>query len=169
MLLNCGVGEDSLESLGLQGDQTSQKKKTKQSWMFIGRTDAEAEAPILWLPDAKSWLIWKDPDAGKDWRQEEKYHRLDGHEFELALGVGDGQGSLVCYSPWDRRVRHDWATELNWTELLQISVVVESSAHKPFFLFLLLWIRVIHSSPSPCLVFWKDKHHIGLLISSLLS
>ena len=67
MLLICGVGEDSWESLGLQGDP-----KGNQSWLFIGRTDAEAEAPILWLPDAKSWLIGKDPDAGKDWRQEEK-------------------------------------------------------------------------------------------------
>ena len=147
MLLNCGVVEDSWESLGLQGDQTSKKKKTQQSWIFIGRTDAEAEAPILWLPDAKSWLIGKDFDAGKDWRWEEKHQWLDGHEFEQALGVGDGHGSLVCCSPWDRRVRQDWATELNWTELLQISVMVESSAHKPFFLFLLLWIRVIHASP----------------------
>ena len=80
-----------------------------QSWIFVGRTDAEAETPILWPPDVKNWLIWKDPDAGKDWRQKEKgmtedemvgwYHRLDGHEFEQALGVGDGQGSLECYSP----------------------------------------------------------------------
>ena len=83
--------------------------KGNQSWIFIGRTDAEA--PILWPPDVKSWLIWKDPDAGKDWRQEEKemtedevvgwHHRLDGHEFEQALGVGDGQGSLAWCSPWD--------------------------------------------------------------------
>ena len=74
--------------------------KGDQSWVFIGRTDAEAEAPILWLPDAKNWLIGKDPDAGKDWRQEEKgmsedgmvgwHHQLDGHEFEQAPGVGDG-------------------------------------------------------------------------------
>ena len=81
--------------------------KGNQSWIFIGRTDAEAEAPILWSPDAKNWLIWKDPDAGKDWRWEKKgmtedemvgwHHRLDGHEFEQALGVGDGQGSLVCW------------------------------------------------------------------------
>ena len=74
--------------------------KGDQSWVFIGRTDAEAEAPILWLPDAKNWLTGKDPDAGKDWRQEEKgmsedgmvgwHHQLDGHEFEQAPGVGDG-------------------------------------------------------------------------------
>ena len=84
--------------------------KGDQFWVLIGRTDVEAEAPILWPPDVKSWLIWKDPDAGKDWGQEEKgttedemvgwHHRLDGHEFEQALGVGDGQGGLVCCSPW---------------------------------------------------------------------
>ena len=83
--------------------------KRNQSWIFIGRTDAEAEGPILWPPDAKNWLIRKDPDAGKDWRQEEKgmaedemvgwQHWLDGHEFEQASGDGEGQGSLVCYSP----------------------------------------------------------------------
>ena len=98
--------------------------KWNQSWIFIGRTDAEAETLILWLPDAKNWLIEKDRDAGKDWRQEEKgmsenetigwHHQLDGHEFEQAPGVGDGQGSLACCSPWGHKVRHDWATELNW-------------------------------------------------------
>ena len=97
--------------------------KGNQSWIFIGRTDAEAETPIRWPPDAKSWLIGKGPDAGKDWRQDEKgmtedemvgwHHRLDGHEFEQALGVGDGQGGLACCSPWGHRVRLDWGTELN--------------------------------------------------------
>ena len=77
--------------------------KRNQSWIFIGRTDAEAEAPILWPPDAKNWLIGKAPDTGKDWRQEEKgtredemvkwHHWLNGHEFEQALGVGDEQGA----------------------------------------------------------------------------
>ena len=95
-----------------------------QSWIFIGRTDAEAETPILWPPDAKNWLIGKDPDAGKDWRQEEKgttedemvawHYQLYGHEFEQAPGVGDGQGSLACCSLWGRRIGQDWATELNW-------------------------------------------------------
>ena len=98
--------------------------KANQPWIFFGKTDAEGEAPILWPPDVKSQLIGKDPDAGKDWRQEEKgatedemagwRHPLDGHEFEQALGVGDGQGILACCSPWGHRVRHDWATELNW-------------------------------------------------------
>ena len=100
--------------------------KRNQSWIFIGRTDAEAETPIIWPPDAKNWLTGKDPDAGKDWRREEKgrtenemvgwHPRLSGHEFELTLGAGDGQGSLLCCSPWGHRVRHDWGTELNWTE-----------------------------------------------------
>ena len=86
---------------------------TVQSWIFIARTDAEAEAPILWPPDVKNWLIEKDPDAGKDWRQEEKgttedemvgmHYQLDGHEFEQALRIGDGQGSLMCCSPWGRK------------------------------------------------------------------
>ena len=124
MLLNCGVGEDFWESLGLQGDPTINYKRN-QSWIFIERTDAEA--PILWLPDAKNWLLGKDPDAGKDWRQEEKgmtedemtglHHWLNGHEFEQVLEVCDGQGSLACCSPWGRKNRtwlRDW-TELNWT------------------------------------------------------
>ena len=98
--------------------------KGNQPWILFGRTDAEAEALILWPPDAKSQLIGKDPDAGKDWGQEEKgttegemvgwHHRLNGHEFEQALGDDEGQGSLVCCSPWDRRVRHGWANDLNW-------------------------------------------------------
>ena len=97
-----------------------------QSWIFIGRTDAEAEALILWSPDAKNWLTGKDPDAGKDWRQEEKgatedemvgwHHRLDGHEFEQALEVDDGQVSLVCHSPWGHK-ELDTTARLNWTEL----------------------------------------------------
>ena len=77
-----------------------------QLWIFIGRTDAQAEAPILWLPDGKSWFIGKDPDAAKDWRQEKGsiemvgwHHWLDGHEFEQTPGGGDGQGSLIC-CPW---------------------------------------------------------------------
>ena len=99
--------------------------KGNQSWIFIGRTDAEAETLILWPPDVKNWLIWKDPDPGKDWKQEEKemtedemvgwHHRLDGHEFEQASGVGDGQGSLACCSPWGHKESNttEW---LNWPE-----------------------------------------------------
>ena len=86
------------------------RPKGDQSWVFIGRTDVETETPILWPPDANSWFILKDPDAGKDWGREEKgtredemvgwHHRLNGHEFEYALGVGDGQGGLACCDPW---------------------------------------------------------------------
>ena len=85
------------------------------------------EAPILWPPDGKNWLIGKDSDAGKEWGQEEKgmtenemvgwHHQLDGHEFEQAPGVSDRHGNLVCFSPWGRRVRHNWMIEINWTEL----------------------------------------------------
>ena len=100
--------------------------KGNQSWMFIGRTDAKAETPILWQPDVKSWFIREDPHAGKDWRQEEKgttedemvgwHHRWDGHEFEQAPGDGEGQGSLACCSPWGRK-ESDTTERLNWTEL----------------------------------------------------
>ena len=109
--------------------------KGNQSLIFIGRTDAEAETPILWPPDAKSRLIEKDPDAGKDWRQEAKgmtedemvgwHHQLDRHESEQALGVGDGQGSLVCCSPWDHK-ESDTTERLNWTELNQEDITIEN-------------------------------------------
>ena len=122
MLLNCGVGEDTWESLGLQGDPTNHPKGD-QSWVFIGRTDAKAKTPIIWPPHAKSWLIVKDSDAGKDWRQEEKgmtedemvrwHHRLNGHEFEETPGVGDGQGSLACCSSWGHK-ESDETEWLNW-------------------------------------------------------
>ena len=99
--------------------------KGNQFRIFIGRTDAKAETPILWPPDAKNWLIRKDPDAGQDWRQEEKgttedeivgwHHRFNGHESEHALGVGDGQGSLACFSPWGHK-ESDMTELLNWTD-----------------------------------------------------
>jgi len=124
MLLNCGVGEDSWESLGLQ-EIKPVNSKGNQSWVFIGRTDAEAETRIIWLPDTKKWCIGKDPDSGKDWGQEEKgttenkmvgwHHQLDGHEFEQALGVVDGQGSLACCSPWGRK-EFDMTKWLNWSQ-----------------------------------------------------
>ena len=98
--------------------------KRNQSWIFIGRTDVEAETPILWSPDTKSWLIGKDPDAGDDWKWEEKgttedemvgwHHQLNGHEFEQIPGVGDGQGGLACCSPWGRK-ESDTTEQLNWT------------------------------------------------------
>ena len=112
MLLNCDVGEDSWESLALQGIKPV-NYKGNQPQIFSGRTDAEAEVPILWPPDVKTWLSRKDPDAGKDWRQEEKeetedkmvgwHHGLSEHEFEQTQGVSEGQGSLVCFSPLGRK------------------------------------------------------------------
>ena len=99
--------------------------KGNQSWIFIGRTDAEAETPILWPPDEKSWLIWKHPDAGKDWGQEEKgttedemvgwHHRLNGHEFGWTLGVDNGQGGIACCSSWDCK-ESDTTEQLNCTD-----------------------------------------------------
>ena len=104
--------------------------KGNRFWIFTERTDAETETPILWPPDVKNWLIWKDPDAGKDWRQEEKgaiedemvgwHHRLNGHEFESTPGVGDGQGGLACCSPWGHK-ESDMTEQLNWTELWDLS------------------------------------------------
>ena len=108
--------------------------KGDQSWVFIGGTDAEAETPILWPPHAKSWLIGKDPDAGKDWGQEEKgttedemagwHYQLNGHEFEWTPGVGDGQGGLACCNSWGHK-ESDMSEWLNWTE--QVSMYAWSS------------------------------------------
>ena len=102
--------------------------KGDRSWVFIGWTNAKAETPILWTPDTKSWLIGKDPDAGKDWGQEEKgmtqdemvgwHHRLDGHGFGWTLGVGDGQGGLACCDSWACK-ESDITELLNWTEQQQ--------------------------------------------------
>ena len=129
MLLKCGVGEDSWESLGLQGDQ---------SWIFTGRTDAEAETSVLWPPHMKSWLIAKDPDAGRDWGQEEKgttedamagwHHRLDGCGFGRTPGVGDGQGGLACCNCGVTKSRtrlSDWTD----TQVYQGSLIAQSVIH----------------------------------------
>ena len=108
--------ESPLDCKEIQPDHS----KGNQFCIFIGRTDAEAEPPILWPPDVKNWLTGKDSDAGKDWRQEEKgttedemigwHHQLNGHEFEQALEVGDGQAGLACCSPWGCK-ESEW---LNW-------------------------------------------------------
>ena len=120
------VLEKTLDSLLDCREIKAVNPKGNQSWLFIGRTDDEAETPILWPPDGNNWLIGKDPDAGKDWAQEEKgttedemvgwYHWLDGQEFEQALGVSDRQGSLVCCSLWGPN-ESDATEQLNWTEL----------------------------------------------------
>ena len=128
MLLNYGVGEDSWESL-CSKEIKPVNTKGNQSWILIVRIDAEAEVPILWPPDAMNWLIGKDTDAEKDWSQVEKgmtedkmvgwHHWINGHEFEQALGVRDGQGSLECSSPWGLK---EWDTTewLTWTDSFQL-------------------------------------------------
>ena len=119
-----GVGED-LESPSDCKEIQPVHPKGNQSWIFIGWIDAEAGTPKLWPPDVKNWLIGKDPDAEKDWRQKKGmtedemvgwHYWLKGHEFGHAPGVGDGQGNLACCSPWGHK-ESDWATELNWTEM----------------------------------------------------
>ena len=123
MFLNCCVGEDSWESLGQLGNQTSQSWKNKL-WIFIGRTDAEAEAPILWPPDMKNLLIWKGPSGGKDWKQKEKgmaedemvglHQWLNGHEFEQTLGDSRGREARRAAI---HRVTKSWTRMSHWTEL----------------------------------------------------
>ena len=118
--------------------------KGDQSWIFIGRTDAEAKTPILWLPDMKNWLTGKDPDAGKDWRQEEKettedemfgwHHGFNGCEFEQVPGIGDGQGGLACCGPWGHKESEmtkwlDW-TKVNWIDLEMIILSKESQTER---------------------------------------
>ena len=114
--------------------------KGNQSWIFIGRTDAEAETPILWPPGAKNWLTGKDPDVGKDWRWEEKgtredemvgwHHWLNRHEFESTLGVGDGQEGLVCCIPWGLK-ELDTTEWLNWTVWQPTGFLLPQTLHIP--------------------------------------
>ena len=128
--------------------------KGDESWVFFGRDDAKAETPVLWPPHAKSWLIGKDSDAGRDWRQEEKgmtedemagwYHWLDWCEFGWTLGFGDGQGGLACCNSWGRK-ESDMTERLNWTELncglILLSIMSSGSIHvtkgRKSFLFLM--------------------------------
>ena len=127
--------------------------KGDQSWVFIVKTDPEAEIPKLWPPDAKSWLIGKDSDAGRDWFQEEKgttedemagcHHQLNGHEFEWTLGAGDGQGGLACCDSWGCKVS-DMTEQLNWTDTSKICL----------FSFL------------KCTVYWKCDSNILRLVFS---
>ena len=123
MTFRTAVLEKTLESSLHCKEIQPVNPKGNQSWIFIGRTDAEAETPTLWPTDEKNWLAGKDPDAGKDWRQGEKgttedeivgwHHQLDGHVFEQALRVADGQGSLACCSPWGHK-QLDTNEQLNW-------------------------------------------------------
>ena len=116
------VLEETLESPLDSKEIQSVHPRGNQSRIFVGRTSAKAETPKFWPPDVKNWLVAKDPDAGKDWRQEEKgttedemvgwHHRLNRHEFKQAPGVADGQGSLACCSSWGQKESD--MTELNW-------------------------------------------------------
>ena len=129
MLLNCSVGETLEGPLDCREIQPVHPKGD-QSWVFTGGTDVEAETPILWPPDVKSWLIGKDPDAGKDWGQEEKWttedrmvgwhHQHNGHRFGWTLGVDGGQGGLACCGSWGHK-KSDTTEWLNWTELSKCS------------------------------------------------
>ena len=119
------AGEDSFESPWDIKEIQPVNSKENQPWIFIGRTDAEAETLILWRSDAKNWLIGKDPDAGRDWGQEKKgttedemagwHHWLNGRESEWTPGVGDGQGGLACWGSWGHK-ESDMTERLNWTE-----------------------------------------------------
>ena len=130
--------EKTLESCLVCKEIQPVHPKENQSWIFIGRTDAEAETLILWPPDVKNWLIG---NAGKDWRQEEKgttedemvwWHQwLNGHEFQSTLGVGNGQGGLACCSPWGCK-ESDMTEWLNWTELIAGSQCYNSFTHHAF-------------------------------------
>ena len=107
--------------------------KGDQSWVFFGRNDAKAEIPLVWPPHAKSWLIGKDSDTGRDWEQEEKgtaedemagwHHRLNGREFEWTPGVGDRQGDLVCCNSWGCK-ESDTTEQLNWTDLMVRNYII---------------------------------------------
>ena len=128
--------EKTLESLLDCKEIKPVHPKGNQSWIFIGRTDAEA--PILWPPDVKNWLLGKDPDAGQDWRWEEKgttedemvgwHHLFTGHESEQTLGIGDGQVSLACCSPWGHK-ELDTTERLNWTEALYYENLIEDTGN----------------------------------------
>ena len=143
--------------------------KGDQSWVYIGRTDAEAETPILWPPDMKSWLTGKGPDAGRDWGQEEKgttedelagwHHRLDAREFGWTPGVGNGQGSLACYDSWGCK-ESDTTEWLNWTEL---NIYCHRQDNKE------VWIKIKRIHWKPCNLNLNWKHHSELTIHFSLS
>ena len=137
-----------IQPVNLRGDQ---------SWIFTAKTDAETETPTLWPPDAKSWLTGKDPDAGKDWGQEKGttedemvgwHHRLDGHEFEWTPGVGDGQGGLVCCSPWGSQSQtqlSDWTDGKWYNSFCRFKIMFVSMLRTLLnFFFLLLFLTATH-------------------------
>ena len=142
--LICGWAWSSLSPL-LQSYPKPVNPKWNEPWIFIGRADAEGEPPIVWPPDVKSWLIGKDPDAGKDWAQKEKrvaedemvgwHHQLNGHEFEQTLGDSERQVSLACCSAWCHRAGCDLATE--WQQILNLRT--EITLFSIFFVYVIPW------------------------------
>ena len=182
MLLSCGVGRLFVESPLDCKEIQSVLSKGDQSCVFIGRTYVEAEIPILWPPDAKSWLIWKDLDAGKDWGQEEKgmtedemvgwHHWLNGHGFGLTPGVGDGQGGLACCGWWGHK-ELDMIVWLNWTNSHTGDMIRKRK--NIIGCILLIWGRFDGALPEQesvvfkrftgivVLWFWSLSHHVPLL------
>ena len=147
-----------------------------QLWDFFGGNDAKAEIPVLWPPHEKSWLIGKDPDAGRDWGQEEKgptedemtgwHHWLDGRESEWTLGVGDGQRGLVCCDSWGHK-ESDTTERLNWTERFSWGRVVLSSGILPKWHVLnLMWVKY-RASPASCIALCKLHNLSELQFSDL--
>ena len=151
------VLEKTLES-PLDCEEIQPVHPKHQSWVFIGRTDVEAETPTLWPPDAKSWLIWKDPDAEKDWGQEEKgmtedemvgwHHRHNGHGFGWTPGVDDRQGGLACCESWGCK-ESDTTEQLNWIVHLEFIKMVN------FMLFLLQLKKYGHVLPFTFDTYWQ--------------
>ena len=139
VLLNCGIGGDSWESPLDCKEIQPVHPKGDQSWVSFGRTGGKAETPVLWPPHAKSWLIGKDSDAGRDWGQEEKgttedkiagwHHWLDGRESEWTPRDGDGQGGLACCDSWGRK-ESDMTERLNWTEQHRSTAICKINANK---------------------------------------
>ena len=150
MLWNCGVGETLESPLDCKEIQPVHSKGD-QSWVFCGRNDAKAETPVLWPPHAKSWLIGKDSDAGRDWGQEEKgttedemagwHHWLDGHGSEWTPGAGDGQGGLACCDSWGHK-ESDTTEQRNWTEL---TFLLDFSMYH-YFVWVFSWFILIMSN-----------------------
>ena len=162
MLLNWTVLEKTLESSLDCKEIQPVHPKGNQSLIFIGRTDAEAETPILWPIDVKNWLIWKEPDDGTDWRQEEKgitedemvgwHQRLNGQEFEQAPGVGDGQESLACCRPWGSK-ESDRTEQLNWADCWTLGCMYLLKLVYLFFPDIYLGVELLDSLRNLCVVF----------------
>ena len=153
--------------------------KGNQSWVFIGRTDAVAKAPALWLPGVKNWFIGKDPDSGKDWRWEEKrktedemvgwHHQLKGHESEQDLDDGEGQGSLACCSPWGHKKldmtelvnnsNHNPLTHLDhWSYLREIDIDLFDWEDG----WLIFWVTLNYNTHSEGCSFFLRRHYLQL-------